>query len=55
MVWEIKDVNQPNDADRLPNGNTLVATANRVVEFGLDGVELNSVKRGKRVSEVVRR
>ncbi|HEX6810259.1 MAG TPA: PQQ-binding-like beta-propeller repeat protein [Planctomycetota bacterium] len=55
VVWELNNLNHPNDADRLPDGNTLVATTDSVIEFKPDRRELKVLKRGKRVTEVVRR
>ena len=37
IVFELRDLSSPSDADRLPNGNTLVAENTRVREFDPDG------------------
>lgn len=46
VVWEISGLDHPFDAERLENGNTLVAERGRVVEVGRDGRANWSYKRG---------
>jgi hypothetical protein len=37
-VFRLSDLNAPSDADRLPNGHTIVAENNMVREFDRKGV-----------------
>ena len=39
-VWRVDGLSSPSDADRLSNGNTLVAENTRVREFDKDGNEV---------------
>jgi hypothetical protein len=40
VVWKLEGLSSPSDADRLPNGNTLVAENTRVREFDRRGNEV---------------
>jgi hypothetical protein len=40
VVFELKNLSHPSDADRLPNGNTLVAENGMVREFDRSGTEI---------------
>ena len=42
IVWEVGNMPSIHDADRLPNGNTLIVlrTLNRVIEIDADGNEV---------------
>ena len=53
MVWELKGLKGPMDADRLPNGHTLVAQTNEVAEYDAKGKKIWSA-RGLRPAEVNR-
>ena len=44
MVWELKDLAQPSDADRLPNGHTLVCTSRWVSEYDAKGKKVWTTK-----------
>ena len=37
VVHELKGLNRPGDADRLPNGHTLIAQRNEVSEYDVQG------------------
>ena len=39
-MWSLKGLSSPSDADRLPNGNTLIAENTRVREFDKVGLEV---------------
>ena len=39
-VWSLKQLKSPSDADRLPNGNTLVAENQFIREFDPDGKQV---------------
>ncbi len=53
VVYELKGLNRPSDADRLPNGHTLVAQRGEVSEYDAKGKKVWSVKM-KRPGEVNR-
>ena len=40
VVFELSGLSSPSDADRLPNGNTIVAENTRVREFDRHGTEI---------------
>ncbi len=44
MVHELKGLNRPMDADRLPNGHTLVAQQGEVAEYDAKGKKIWSAK-----------
>ena len=43
-VWERKNLSSPSDADRLPNGNTIVAENGMVREFDKTGKQVRKIK-----------
>ncbi len=44
VVYELKGLNRPSDADRLPNGHTLVAQRGEVAEYDAKGKKVWSRK-----------
>ena len=46
VVWELPGLESVHDADRLPNGNTLITqrTLGRVIEVDRDGEILSSIE-----------
>ena len=44
VVWELKGVKNPVDADRLPDGHTLVAERTEVAEYDVRGKKIWSAK-----------
>ena len=50
VVWQVGGLNRPNDAQRLPDGNTLVGEGGRVREFDAKGLEVREIKLGQATS-----